>query len=197
MSVVGSPTPEVGSTSEPSAKKGKPPIQATATAGENSPSAQLSPVTERGVFTGLWVVPIATHHFQGAGWDSGYFHKWLAGQYPLGLVQNGYEPVSSAPLLTLERTQRFFIDLEVDARWRFSRAQTLAVGGGVAVMSEFVDTTSMSGLAWTTATDVRWHVRPLVGLTTTWLWFRGTAWAYLFGSIPEGFVSLGVYWGKR
>jgi len=43
---------------------------------------------------------------------------------------------------------------------------------------------------------VQWHVRPLVGLTLTWLFFRASAWAYL-GSNPEGVLSLGVYWGRR
>jgi hypothetical protein len=74
---------------------------------------------------------------------------------------------------------------------------SIARGSGWRTSIEWVDTTSMSGLAWTTATDVQWHVRPLVGLTLTWASFRGTAWAYLLGSIPEGFVSLGIYWGRR
>jgi hypothetical protein len=195
--VVGSPIPEAGAPPEPSAVKGQPGIQATATARESSPNAQSSPAPERGAFTGLWVVPFATHHFQGAGWDLGYHYKWLAGQYRIGFLQNGYEPVSGAPLLTLTRAQRFFLDLELDARWRLNRVETLALGGGVGIVNEWVDTTSMSGLAWTTATDVQWHVRPLVGLTLTWASFRGTAWAYLLGSIPEGFVSLGIYWGRR
>jgi hypothetical protein len=195
--VVAASVPEVGPTSAPFAVNDQPRIQAPAGQETNSPGAPSPPLTDRGAFTGLWVVPLATHHFQGAGWDGGYYHQWLSGQYRLGFVQNGYAPSSGAPLLTLERTQRFFIDLEVDARWRFRRGQTLSIGGGVSVMDEFVDTTSMSGVAWTTTTDLQWHVRPLVGLTLTWLSFRTTAWAYLFGSIPEGFLSLGIYWGKR
>jgi hypothetical protein len=191
------PIAEVLPTSKLSAVQGQPRIEPTATPEKNSPNAQSSPAPERGVFTGLWVVPFATHHFQGAGWDGGYYYKRLAGQYRLGFLQNGYEPVSGAPLLTLTRAQRFFLDLELDARWRLNRVETLALGGGVGIVNEWVDTTSMSGLSWTTATDVQWHVRPLVGLTLTWASFRGTAWAYLFGSIPEGFVSLGIYWGRR
>ena len=158
--------------------------------------AEKPPAPDRGGFAGVWVAPFATHHFQGAGWDGGYHDRWVAGQYRVGILQNGYEPVSGSRLLTLDRTQRFFLDLEIDLRWRFNKVGSLAVGGGVGVISDFVDTTSMSGLAWTTTTDSQWHVRPVLGLTEAWLFFRATATIYL-GSSPEAVASLGVYWGRR
>ncbi len=128
--------------------------------------------------------------------DWGYRYRWFIGHYRVGILQNGYEPVSDAPLLTLDRTQRFFLDLEVDARWRFNKAQTIAVGGGFGVLDDEVDTTSMNGLTWTTMSDSRWHVRPLVGLTLTSLIFQLTTAVYL-ESNPEAVFSFGIYWGRR
>src|SRR6185312_3467746 len=88
------------------------------------------PAPDRGAFGGLWVVPFATHHFQGAGWDGGYHGRWISGQYRVGLLQNGYEPVSGSPALTLQRVQQFFLEVELDARCRFYKTATLALGGG-------------------------------------------------------------------
>src|SRR4051812_27473296 len=34
---------------------------------------------DRGRFAALWVVPVATHRFQGAGLEAGYRYQWLAG----------------------------------------------------------------------------------------------------------------------
>jgi len=131
-----------------------PPPAAAAPA--RSVEGQVRSAPDRGPFAALWVVPFATYHFQGAGAD---------GLYRVGFLQNGYAPVSGSPLLTLQRTQRFLLDVEVDARWRFNKMGTLSAGGGVGVVNDWVDTTSMSGLTWNTATDQQWRLRPLIGVT--------------------------------
>jgi hypothetical protein len=180
----------------PAAAEPQPAAPPTAAPPENSANAPKPPPVDRGGFLGLWVAPWATDHFQGAGWDGGYHDRWIAGQYRVGFLQNGYEPVSGTPLLTLDRTQRLLLDLEVDLRWRFSKVQTLVLGGGIGIIDDYVDTTSMSGLAWSTTSVDQWHVRPLAALTLTSLLFRATAAVYL-GSTPQAVASLGVYWGKR
>lgn len=88
------------------------------------------------------------------------------------------------------------MDLEVDARWRINKRATLAAGGGIGILDDWVDITSMSGLTWTTVTDDRWRVRPLLGLTLAGPLFQATVKAYV-GSAPEGAISLGIYWGRR
>ncbi|HLK92682.1 MAG TPA: hypothetical protein VKZ18_22505 [Polyangia bacterium] len=126
----------------------------------------------------------------------GYHFRWLAGRYRVGFLQNGYAPISGPPLLTLDRTQRLLLDLELDARWQINKGQTLAAGGGVGVLNDVVDTTSMNGVDWTTVTDDRWHVRPLLGLTLQSLMFQITTTVYL-GSNPEAAFAFGICWGRR
>jgi hypothetical protein len=162
----------------------------------SSAKTPAPPAPERGPFVGLWVVPWASQQFLGAGADGGYHARWIAGRYRVGILQNGYAPVSGAPLLTFERTQRFFLELEADARWRINKVSTLALGGGVAILSDSVDTTSMNGLAWTTTTDIRWRVRPLLSLMVAGPVFFTNATVYL-ESNPEGIFALGVSWGRR
>jgi hypothetical protein len=171
------------------------PAQVTPQPAQVTPQPSAPP-PDRSMFAALWVTPFATNHFQGAGTEVGFRYRWLIGLYRIGFLQNGYEPVSGTPLLTLERTQRLSLDLEVNARWRFSKKATLAAGGGIGILNDWVDVTSMNGLAWTTATDDRLHVRPLVGITLAGPLFQATATAYL-GFAPEGAVSLGFYWGRR
>jgi hypothetical protein len=172
------------------------PSPAAAASGSTAVAQVRAAPPDRGAFSALWVVPFATHHFQGAGSEVGFRYRWLVGRYRIGFLQNGYAPVSGSPLFTLERTQRLFLDLEVDARWRFSKVGTLSAGGGVGIINDWVDITSMSGLTWTTATDQQWHIRPLVGVTLAGPIFQATFTAYV-GSDPEGIISLGVYWGRR
>jgi hypothetical protein len=88
------------------------------------------------------------------------------------------------------------LDLEVDARWKFNSRGTLAAGGGVGIIDDWEDVTSMSGLTWTTVSDNHWSVRPLVGLTLAGPLFQATAKVYV-GSAPQAAISLGIYWGRR
>ena len=117
-------------------------------------------------------------------------------KYRAGFLQNGYAPISGAPLLALERTQRFFLELEADARWRFNRMGTLALGGGVAILDDSVDITSMNGAAWTTVTDLRSHACPVVGLMMAGPVFFVATTLYV-ESHPEGTFALGITWGRR
>jgi hypothetical protein len=172
------------------------PIEATTTPEGGSAKPQNQPAPERGASVGVWVVPWASHHFQGAGWEHGGYYRWFATQLRAGILQNAYEPISGTPLLTLNRTQRLLVELEFDARWRFSRLQTLAAGAGVSVMDDALNTTSMNALEWTTETKDQWHVRPLLGLSLTVATVRMTTTVYL-ESNPEAFVSFGMYWGRR
>jgi hypothetical protein len=151
---------------------------------------------DRGRFAALWVVPLASRHFQGAGLEAGYRFQWIAGVYRIGFVQNGYEPVSGAPLLALERTNRILLDLEIDLRWRFANMGTIAAGGGVGFLNDNRDITSMSGTSWTTVHDDRWRVRPLLGATLAGPLFQASVIGYI-GSQSEARFSLGVCWGRR
>ena len=177
-------------------------VQSGAAPRATGPPALQAPVQpvpsppDRGRFAALWAVPFATHHLQGAGLEAGYRYRWIVGLYRIGFVQNGYEPISGSPLLALQRTQMLFLDLEVDARWQFSKGVTLAVGGGAGVIDDRVDITSMSGLTWTAVTDNRWSVRPLVAVTLAGPIFQATVTAYV-GSDPQGCFLLGVRWGRR
>ena len=72
------------------------------------------------------------------------------------------------------------------------------LGGGVGVINGYADTTSMSGRAWTTATDVQWHVRPLVVLTTDVGPFcGGLRGPTFFGSTPRALCRSVSTRGRR
>lgn len=155
------------------------------------------PPSDRGRFAAFWVTPLATHRFQGAGVEAGYHFHWLAGLYRLGFLQNGYAPSDDlTPELTLERTQRLFLDLEIDGQWRYRDAVTLAVGAGAVFIDDRVDIASMNGLAWTTVTDERGRIQPLVNVTLAGPLFEISTTFYL-GSNPEARLSLGVCWGRH
>ena len=81
---------------------------------------------DRGRFGGLWVVPLATPWFQGAGLEAGYRYRWLVGLFREGFVQNGYAPAEAT---ALARTRRVFFELELAAQTTFDEALTVAVGG--------------------------------------------------------------------
>ena len=97
-----------------------------------APAPDPARPSHRGVFAGLWVAPIATNQFQGAGLELGYRYRWLAGLYRVGFLQNGYAPLNDPnPVLALvERTQRIFLELELDGQWRVNDQVTVAAGGG-------------------------------------------------------------------
>jgi hypothetical protein len=159
-----------------------------------APPAQSAP--DRGPFGALWVMPIGTHWFQGAGLEAGYRYGWFAPLYRVGFIQNGYEPISGSPILALDRTRRLFLDLEIDAQFEFSARAALALGAGVGVLDDTVDITSMNGFAWTTVSDKRWRVRPLLGLMFAGPVVQVSVTAYV-GSDPEAHVSLGVSSGRH
>jgi hypothetical protein len=141
----------------------------------------------------MWVTPLATHRFQGAGVEAGYRFRWLAGLYRAGFLQNGYAPSNG---LTLERTQRVFLDLELAGQWRFSDLGTLAVGAGAAFIADYVDIASMNGQSWTTVNDGRGRNRPLLDVSMAGPLFEVSATFYV-GSNPEARLSLGVCWGRH
>jgi hypothetical protein len=177
----------------PSAGAQTMPVPATTPTQAVAPPTSPPPPTDRGRFAAIWVAPLATHQFQGAGVEAGYRYHWLAGLYRLGFLQNGYAP---ADALTLERTQRVFLDLELDGQWRFHDAVTLAVGGGVAFIGDRVDIASMNGPTWATTTDDRGKVRPLVSETLAGPIFESSVTFYV-GPNPEVRLSLGVCWGRH
>ncbi len=158
-----------------------------------APPASPPRPADRGRFAAIWVAPLATHQFQGAGFEAGYRFHWLAGLYRLGFLQNGYAPSND---LTLERTQRVFLDLELDGQWRYRDAVTLAVGGGAVFIGDRVDIASMNGLTWATTTDERGKVRPLVNVSLAGPIFETSVTVYV-GPNPEARLSLGVCWGRH
>lgn len=161
-----------------------------------TPSTTPPAPPDRGRFAALWLTPIATHQFQGGGVEAGYHYRWLAGLYRLGFVQNGYAPFNDlSTLLVLERTQRLFLELELDAQWQYRNVMTVAVGAGAVFIDDRVDISSMNGLAWTTVTDERGRIRPLVSVTMAGPIFEAGVSAYL-GTSPEVRLSLGVCWGR-
>jgi hypothetical protein len=111
---------------------------------------------DRGRFAAVWVTPLATHRFQGAGVEAGYRYRWLAGLYRLGFLQNGYAPPGGATsVLTLARTQRLLFELEVGGQLRFHDQVTLGIGGGVALVGNRIDIATSDGTTWTTTTEGR------------------------------------------
>jgi hypothetical protein len=171
--------------------------RARAEAPAQPPAAPQSPAApDRGPFGALWVMPLGTHRFQGAGLEFGYRYRWFAPLYRIGFIENGYEPISGSSRLALERTRRVFLDLEIDAQFQVGGAAALAVGGGVGVLDDIVDIPSMNGFDWTTVEDERWRVRPLLGATLAGPLFQVSVTAYV-GSDPEVHVSLGVTWGRH
>ena len=109
-------------------------------------------------FAALWVTPLATHWFQGAGFEAGYRYGTFAGLVREGFVQNDYAPVSGTPVPTLQRTRRFSFDLEADVHWRAANAVAFDVGGGLGFLDDVVNITSMNGLTWTTVSRAGWRV---------------------------------------
>jgi hypothetical protein len=159
-------------------------------------SATVAPA-ERGRFAAVWVAPLATHWFQGAGAEAGYRYRWLVGLYRLGFLQNGYAPPEEVtPQLTLERTQRLVFELEVGGQLRFYDRVTAGLGVGAAFLSDRVDISSMNGTTWTTTTDGRGRVRPLVSATIAGPIFQASLTFYV-GSNPEARFSFGVCWGRH
>lgn len=153
--------------------------------------------SDRGVFAGLWVAPIATHQFQGAGVELGYRYRWLAGLYRLGFLQNGYAPPNDPnPVFTLERTQRTFLELELDGQRRFRDQGTVAVGGGAALLDDRIGIAWTDGVIWTTKTKIRDRVRPLLSVTMVGPIFQSTFSAYL-GTNPEIRLSFGICLGRH
>ena len=162
-----------------------------------APAPAPAPPSDRGHFAALWVAPIATHQFQGAGVEVGYRYRWLAGLYRLGFLQNGYAPPNDlTPVLALERTQRMFLDLELDGQWRFRDQVTLAAGGGAALLDDRVGIASTNGVTWTTKTDIRVRVRPLLSVTLAGPTFQSSFSAYV-GTNPEVRLSFGICWGRH
>jgi len=161
-----------------------------------TPPISPAPPPDRGPFGALWVTPLATHRFQGAGLEAGYHFGWFAGLYRIGVLQNGYAPPADlSPVFTLERMQRLFLDLELDGQWRYRGVLTLAVGAGAVLIHDRVDIASMNGLTWTTVTDERGRIRPLVNVTLAGPLFEVSTTFYV-GSNPEGRLSLAVCWGR-
>lgn len=159
-------------------------------------SAPAAPA-DRGRFAAVWVAPIATHQFQGAGVEAGYRYRWLAGLYRLGFLQNGYAPPEQVtPLLTLERTQRLLFELEVGGQFRFYDRVTAGIGGGAAFLGDRVDISSTNGTTWTTTTDGRGRIRPVVSVTIAGPLFQSSLTVYV-GSNPEARLAFGVCWGRH
>ncbi len=151
--------------------------------------------SDRGRFAALWVTPLGTHRYQGAGFEAGYRYGAFAGLVREGFVQNDYNPVSGTPLPTLERTRRFSFDVEADLHWRAANSVAFDVGGGLGLLDDTVNVTSMNGLDWTTVSRAGWRVRPLLGATLVGPLFEASVSAYL-GSDPEVRFALGVCWGR-
>ena len=170
------------------------PAPATASPAAASPALPA----DRGRFAAIWVTPIATHQFQGAGLEAGYHYRWLAGLYRLGFVQNGYAPFNDPSSLDLvfERTQRLFLELELDGQWRYRDAVTVALGAGAVFIDNRVAISSMNGFSWFTATDDRGRIRPLVSVTMAGPLFE-TGVSFYLGPNPEARLSLGVCWGRH
>jgi len=160
-------------------------------------SAPAAPA-DRGRFAAIWVAPIATHQFQGAGVEAGYRYRWFTGLYRLGFLQNGYAPPEQVtPLLTLERTQRLLFELEVGGQLRFHDQVTAGIGGGAAFLGDRVDiSSSTNGTTWTTTTDGRGRIRPVVSVTMAGPLFLSSFTVYV-GSNPEVRLSFGVCWGRH
>jgi hypothetical protein len=176
-----------------------------ASASVGAQPAALTPATttapaapaDRGRFAALWVTPLATHRFQGAGVEAGYRYQWFAGLSRLGFLQNGYAPPGGAtPELTVARTQRLLLELEVGGQWRFHDQVTLGIGGGAAFLGNRIDISSSNGTTWTTTTEGRSRIRPVVSTTLAGPLFQASVTVYL-GSYPEARLSLGVCWGRH
>jgi hypothetical protein len=152
---------------------------------------------DRGAFAGLWVTPIATHQFQGAGLELGYRYRWLAALYRLGFLQNGYAPPNEPnPVFVLERTQRMFLELELDGQWRIRDRVTVALGGGAALLDDRVGIASTEGVTWTTKTKIRDRVRPVLSVTLVGPVFQSSVSAYV-GTNPEVRLSFGICLGRH
>lgn len=158
-------------------------------------AAQVEDAPASGRFGALWLTPVATHWFQGAGLEAGYRHRWVAGLYRAGFFQNGYEPVADGPFVALARTRRFLLDLELDGQWTFAGRVALALGAGVGLLADDVAITAMNGQTWTTVTDHRFRARPLVGATLAGPLFQVGVVTYV-GADPELRLSIGVHWGR-
>lgn len=197
LAVAGS-APPARASDFPSTARGpavSPAPSAETPSGSDQAEIASAPAPERGRFAALWVTPLGTHRFQGAGLEAGYRYGWLAVLVREGFAQNGYQPVSGTALLALERTQRFSFDLEVDVQRRFGGQVALAVGGGAGFTDDDVDITTMNGLAWTSVSDHRRRIRPLLGVTLAGPIFEAGLTGYL-GSDVELRFSLGVCWGR-
>jgi hypothetical protein len=163
------------------------------------PATTTAPATpaDRGRFAAVWVTPLATHRFQGAGVEAGYRYHWLAGLYRLGFLQNGYAPPDSVTsVLTLARTRRLLFELEVGGQWGLYDQVTLGIGGGAAFLGERVDIASSDGTSWTTISEGRSQIRPVVSTTLAGPLFQASVTVYL-GSYPEARLSFGVCWGRH
>ncbi len=157
-----------------------------------SPTPISTPeAVNRGVFSELWVVPIATHRFQGAGLSLGYERSWLAALYRFGFVQNDYAPFD---VMSLQRTQRLFLDLEVDAQWRLT-GFTVTGGGGVALLHDRRETATPTAAGWATSARLDDKIRPVVNLGIVGPLFQVDATFYL-GSNPELRLALGIKLGR-
>jgi len=159
-------------------------------------SAPAAPA-DRGRFAALWVAPVATHQFQGAGVEGGYRYHWLVALNRLGFLQNGYAPPEEVtPVLTLERTQRLLLELELGGQWRFDDQGTAGIGVGAAFLGDRVDIAYLNGSTWATITDARRRIRPLVSATIAGPLFQATLAVYV-GSNPEARLSFGVCLGRH
>jgi len=161
-------------------------------------SAPAAPA-DRGRFAALWVAPIATQRFQGAGVEAGYRYHWFVGLYRLGFLQNGYAPLSEevSPVLALQRTQRLLLEVEVGGQWRFGDQFSMGIGGGAALLGDRVDISSTTnGSTWTTVTDGRGRIRPMASVTMAGPIFQASLTFYV-GSNPEARLSFGVCWGRH
>jgi hypothetical protein len=173
----------------------------TTPAPATTPVVSAAPATfaappDRGHFGGLWVAPLATNWLQGAGFEGGYRYGWLVGIFREGFLQNSYAPPGGpAPELSLERTQRYVAELELDGQWRYRDVIGLAAGAGVAFIDDRVHVTSMNGPTWTTVTDDRSRIRPLLNVTLSGPLLEASATFYV-GDNPEARLSLGVCWGR-
>jgi hypothetical protein len=164
------------------------------------PTTAASPAprpADRGRFATLWVTPLATHRFLGAGVEAGYRWRWLSALYRMAFLQNDYAPVDE---LVLQRTQRLVFELEADAQWSLP-AITTAVGVGAAFMGDRVDSASALALAngqtqWTTSTDEHGRIRPMASVTMVGPLFEAIGSIYI-GATPELRLALGVNWGRH
>jgi len=171
--------------------------RAEETAPEAPAARREAPPPDRGRFATLWVTPLATHRFLGAGVEAGYRWRWLGALYRAAFLQNDYAPADE---FVLQRTQRLALELELDAQWSLP-AITTAVGVGAAFLDDRVDTTSALALAsgqtlWTTSTDDHGHVRPMASVTLVGPIFEAIGTLYV-ESKPELRLALGVSWGRH